>query len=118
MAKKSTPPTYPVHRALEEAVIVDAEDDAPRLVYADWLEENGDPDRATVIRTQVALWNRNPADVEYVDLLERKREILPALGRRFLTNRGGRLIFGGYPPEEERDDQTAVWHRGFPFFFQ
>ncbi len=30
-------------------------DDTPRLVLADWLDEQGDPDRATFIRVQVAL---------------------------------------------------------------
>src|SRR5688572_2816258 len=30
-------------------------DDAPRLVYADWLDENGDPERAEFIRLQVEI---------------------------------------------------------------
>jgi uncharacterized protein (TIGR02996 family) len=30
-------------------------DDTPRLVYADWLEENGEPERAEFIRVQVEL---------------------------------------------------------------
>jgi uncharacterized protein (TIGR02996 family) len=34
------------------AVADDPDDDAPRLAYADWLEEHGDPDRATFIRLQ------------------------------------------------------------------
>jgi uncharacterized protein (TIGR02996 family) len=29
------------------------DDDAPRLVYADWLDENGEPDRAEFIRVQI-----------------------------------------------------------------
>ncbi len=29
------------------------DDDAPRLVYADWLDEHGDPDRAEFIRLQI-----------------------------------------------------------------
>lgn len=29
-------------------------DDAPRLVYADWLEDNGDPEYAEFIRDQIA----------------------------------------------------------------
>jgi uncharacterized protein (TIGR02996 family) len=31
------------------------EDDAPRLVYADWLEEHGNPERAEFIRVQCRL---------------------------------------------------------------
>jgi len=30
------------------------EDDALRLIYADWLEEHGDPDWAEFIRVQIA----------------------------------------------------------------
>ena len=36
------------------AVCADPADDAVRLVYADWLEENGQPERAEFIRTQCA----------------------------------------------------------------
>lgn len=35
------------------AIIAAPEDDLPRLVYADWLDENGDPDRAEFIRLQI-----------------------------------------------------------------
>jgi uncharacterized protein (TIGR02996 family) len=52
-ASKPAAPTHPVNPALEAAVIAHAEDDTPRLVYADWLDENGDPDRAAFIRRQV-----------------------------------------------------------------
>lgn len=37
------------------AIIENPDDDGPRLVYADWLDENGDPDRAEFIRVQIAL---------------------------------------------------------------
>ena len=36
------------------------EDDAPRLVYADWLEEHGEGDRAEFIRVQCALAKLGP----------------------------------------------------------
>jgi uncharacterized protein (TIGR02996 family) len=41
--------------ALLRAVIAAPDDDAPRLVYADWCEDHGDPDRAAFIRAQVEL---------------------------------------------------------------
>jgi uncharacterized protein (TIGR02996 family) len=41
--------------AFLRAILDDPEDDAPRLVFADWLEEHGDSDRAEFIRTQVTL---------------------------------------------------------------
>jgi uncharacterized protein (TIGR02996 family) len=39
--------------ALLRAVASAPDDDLPRLVYADWFDENGDPDRAVFIRAQV-----------------------------------------------------------------
>ncbi|HYT94537.1 MAG TPA: TIGR02996 domain-containing protein [Gemmataceae bacterium] len=39
--------------ALLQAVVENPADDAVRLVYADWLEEHGDVDRAEFIRVQV-----------------------------------------------------------------
>src|SRR4051794_18637183 len=41
--------------ALLRAVLVNPADDAPRLVYADWLEENGTPGHAAFIRGQIKL---------------------------------------------------------------
>jgi uncharacterized protein (TIGR02996 family) len=38
-----------------QAIIDDPEDDALRLVFADWLDENGQPERAEFIRVQIAL---------------------------------------------------------------
>lgn len=48
-------------KALFEAVLQSPHDDAPRLVYADWLYENGQPERAEFIQTQCAL---NSGDLE------------------------------------------------------
>jgi uncharacterized protein (TIGR02996 family) len=40
--------------ALYEAILAAPADDLPRLVYADWLEEHGDAERAEFIRAQIA----------------------------------------------------------------
>ncbi|HYT91149.1 MAG TPA: TIGR02996 domain-containing protein [Gemmataceae bacterium] len=42
-------------QALLRAVIDNPDDDGPRLVYADWLEEHGDAERAEFIRIQIAV---------------------------------------------------------------
>jgi uncharacterized protein (TIGR02996 family) len=42
-------------QALMQAILEDPEDDLARLVYADWLEENGEQERAEFIRAQVEL---------------------------------------------------------------
>jgi uncharacterized protein (TIGR02996 family) len=41
--------------ALLAAVLAEPDDDLPRLVYADWLDENGRPERAEFVRVQVEL---------------------------------------------------------------
>ena len=38
--------------ALLASVLASPDDDAPRLVYADWLEEHGEPERAEFVRRQ------------------------------------------------------------------
>lgn len=48
--------------AFEAAIRVSPADDTPRIVYADWLEEHGDPGRAEFIRLQceVAVMETGP----------------------------------------------------------
>jgi uncharacterized protein (TIGR02996 family) len=41
--------------AFLQAILEDPDDDTPRLVYADWLDENGQHDRAEFIRLQCEL---------------------------------------------------------------
>ena len=44
--------------ALLVAIRAAPDDDAPRLVYADWLDEHGQPERAEFIRVQCELARR------------------------------------------------------------
>jgi uncharacterized protein (TIGR02996 family) len=46
---------------LLRAVIEAPADDGPRLVYADWLEDNGEPERAEFIRIQIAMHRHETA---------------------------------------------------------
>lgn len=57
------PVTARATNALLSAITADPSNDTPRLAYADYLEEQGDPERAEFIRTQVTLarlsrWDR------------------------------------------------------------
>ena len=45
----------PTGTALLAAILANPDEDTPRLVYADWLEENGEPERAEFIRVQCEL---------------------------------------------------------------
>lgn len=43
------------HDALLRAIGENPEEDTPRLMYADWLDENDEPERADFVRNQIAL---------------------------------------------------------------
>ncbi len=47
--------------AFLQAICESPDDDAPRLIFADWLEERGDP-RGAFIRAQCVLERLDPAD--------------------------------------------------------
>src|SRR5581483_12084459 len=42
------------------AVVARPDDDLPRLIFADWLDEHGEPERAEVIRLQCAAARGDP----------------------------------------------------------
>ena len=56
--------------------ILDApDDDAPRLVYADWLDEHGEADRAEFIRLQIRAAHAGPGDPEAGALRQRAEDL-------------------------------------------
>jgi uncharacterized protein (TIGR02996 family) len=59
-------------------IVANPDDDTPRLVYADWLDENGDPDRAEFIRAQIELHRLAADSPRYAELLARQRLLLEA----------------------------------------
>ena len=64
---------------LLQAILDDPEDDALRLVYADWLEERGDP-RGELIHVQSLLAEGAPGDPHWPPLVRRERELLTRHG--------------------------------------
>jgi uncharacterized protein (TIGR02996 family) len=57
-------------------VIESPEDDGPRLVYADWLDEQGEHDRAEFIRLQIELARLTPDHPKVGSLKAREQELL------------------------------------------
>jgi uncharacterized protein (TIGR02996 family) len=57
--------------AFLHAVTAAPDDDLPRLIFADWLDEHGDADRAEFIRLQCAD-SESPADIRRISALETK----------------------------------------------
>ena len=73
--------------ALLRAVRDNPDDDTVRLVYADFLDEQGDADRAEFIRAQVALANMQESDparrpLEEHEALDRVGGLGPEARRR------------------------------------
>jgi uncharacterized protein (TIGR02996 family) len=56
---------------LFRALLAAPEDDAPRLVYADWLDEHGQPERAEFVRLQCAMDRIPPKTGRWRPLYER-----------------------------------------------
>jgi uncharacterized protein (TIGR02996 family) len=54
------------HDALLAAICANPREDTPRLVFADWLEEHGQAERAAFIRTDVAMAHHDEWDAERI----------------------------------------------------
>jgi uncharacterized protein (TIGR02996 family) len=77
---------------IEEAFVRDIlerpDDVGPRLIYADWLEEQGGlegPARAAWLRTEVELLKLDEEDEQRAPLLARLRELGPHVSSAWLT---------------------------------
>jgi uncharacterized protein (TIGR02996 family) len=71
---------------LLRAVLSAPDDDAARLVYADWLSERGDP-RGELIQTQCVLSDPS-TQTGHEALRERERELFATHGQRWLSAMG------------------------------
>ncbi len=67
-----------------EAIREDPADDVPRLVFADWLEDSGDYDRAEFIRVQCELARGVRDRGRSLELLTRLRELMQVHGETWL----------------------------------
>jgi uncharacterized protein (TIGR02996 family) len=83
-----------VQAELLAAIRDNPDDDAVRLVYADYLEENGEPERAEFIRVQVNY--DSPSSYGFCSnvLRDRSRELLAEHGRAWAADITGRGVYG------------------------
>ena len=118
-----------IESGLLAAVIAHPEDETPRLVYADWLEENGRVERAAFIRVQCRIeaivspngypnMANHPDDQrELTDLRERERLLFADSGPAgWWGNLPGqwRATIGTAPPQiESADGMRYFVRRGF-----
>jgi uncharacterized protein (TIGR02996 family) len=63
--------------AFYQSILDSPDDDAPRLVFADWLEDHGQPERAAFVRAQVRLAAIDEDDPARPDLLRDEAAYLP-----------------------------------------
>ena len=71
--------------ALLRAVCENPDDDTPRLVFADWLQENGEDDRAEFIRVQCEAARLAADDGRLAGLVRRAGELQQLFGDRWLA---------------------------------
>jgi uncharacterized protein (TIGR02996 family) len=93
----------------DEAFLADIrehpKDDGPRLVYSDWLEDNGDPERAEFIRLQCRLAPMDWRDPGYKEM-EKRAETLEWKNReRWLAGCPKEVLTGSR--------RRLTFHRGF-----
>ena len=70
-------------RGFLEFILAHPDDDAPRLVFADWLEEQGDSDRAEFIRIQIERARLPEWDARQVRLRLRERDLIELHGQKW-----------------------------------
>jgi uncharacterized protein (TIGR02996 family) len=70
-------------QAFLDAIIAAPDDDAPRLIYADWLDEHGHAERAEFIRLQSELARKERYDPSRLPLENREQEILKKHGAKW-----------------------------------
>ncbi len=93
-------------------IVANPDDDTPRLVYADWLDENGQPERAEFIRTQIRREGLKWKDPERAELLKRETELLALHADEWLRHLPEWARQGGDRLAEYADDCHG-FRRGF-----
>jgi uncharacterized protein (TIGR02996 family) len=74
----------PQHDDFLRAILADPDEDAPRLVYADWLDEHGDP-RGEFIRVQIERARLDEDDPRQAGLKQRDAELFGRNGKQWVA---------------------------------
>jgi uncharacterized protein (TIGR02996 family) len=96
-------------RALLAAIIAHPDEDTPRLVYADWLQEHDQPERAEYIRLSIQLANLRYGDPDSDARYWQLREERDPLVSRFYK-RWEREFAARFPGNR---DVSFIFARGF-----
>lgn len=90
------------------AILSAPNDDAPRLVYADWLEEQGDL-RQQFLRLECLLARLHPTIPESTDIRKRLQERFASLDWKWISIVSRAPIVGCRPPELGSFCQQRNW---------
>src|SRR5262245_56433236 len=71
-------------RELMTAILMNPEEDTPRLVFADWLDEHDEPERAEFIRVQCELARLSTRDPAWAGFAERVAQLQRENSQRWL----------------------------------
>src|SRR5579871_4463144 len=82
--------------ALLQAIVDDPDDDTIRLIYADWFDDNGEPERAEFIRAQCLLAKLAACDPRRQPLRDRSRFLLRQHGGGWIGPIGHWLRGGAF----------------------
>jgi uncharacterized protein (TIGR02996 family) len=85
-------------------ILASPEDDAPRLAYADWLEQQGERDRAEFIHCQIEAARLPPHDSRREQVATRADALLQA----------HQAEWEALPPEVKEIVRVCCFERGFP----
>src|SRR5262245_31791010 len=85
-------------------ILASPDDDAPRLAYADWLEQHGERGRAKLIRYQIEAVRQAPDEPWWKQGGRRAADLL----------RAHQAEWSALPPEVARVASVACFERGFP----
>jgi uncharacterized protein (TIGR02996 family) len=90
------------------AICANPDEDTVRLVYADWLDENGDPDRAAFIRLQIEWARTEYKDPAWKELRDQVHRMVRKHGEAWLAELPSTGISWdtGFP--------AGPFNRGFP----
>lgn len=100
-------------------ILAQPDDVDRRLIYADWLEDHGDP-RGELIRLREELRNRSPIDPRYWDAKERFQELRWQTNERWLKRLGYdcayRPLFAQRPADRAStwraiEEFIELWHQ-------
>src|SRR4051794_8480643 len=94
-------------------------DDRPRLIYADFLDDSGEPERAELIRVQLALSKLSEDDPRRPDLSDRQAELLTQNRAEWTAHLAGLVVsvdFRRGIPDSASVDAGTFLERGNELF--